>query len=519
MRTRAASRSRRSALVGLTALALATVPAVLVVTGGPAAAAGPPSPPSCGTALHPVNVNNTPMALSAAGTPVVNSTIVVAGAGVFITDVDVITNITHTFSTDLDVSITSPAGTIVTLTTDNGSTFDNVFNGTRWNDDIDPGTTMPSDLNQNEVAEHTYANLTPVPNLLPEEALGAFTGENPNGVWTLRVADDTNQDGGSLAGWTLDLTSSPTAPSTATATRTNSTPAAISATGQPVVDSTLNVTGVNSYLSDVNVVTSVTHTFSGDLDMSITSPAGTVVTLTTDNGSTFDNVFNGTAWDDDIDPGTTMPNEGNQNEVREHTYVNLTPVPNLLPEEALGAFVGENPNGVWTLRVADDTSQDGGSLANWTLVLRTATCGEPPPPQPDTTVTGATASASPTQKIGKKGLVVVSTVGATAEPLVATVSGQLSVTPKKKKGHRAGTKTYNLATQQISLPVNAKVTVNSVLEGSKKKVKKTVKKLVRALAAKAKASVVLTFTFKDAAGNVKTVTSTVKIKAPKKKRR
>ena len=54
----------------------------------------------------------------------------VAGAGTYLSDVDVLTNITHTFCGDIDMTLTSPAGTIVTLTTDNGSSFDNVFNGT-----------------------------------------------------------------------------------------------------------------------------------------------------------------------------------------------------------------------------------------------------------------------------------------------------------------------------------------------------------------------------------------------------
>ncbi len=123
------------------------------------------------------------------------------------------------------MTVKSPAGTIVTLTTDNGSTFDNVFNGTRWDDDADPGTQVPYVTNANEVTEHTYANLTPVPNLLPEEPLGSFTGENPNGSWTVTISDDTNGDGGSLNSWSLDLQAAPTAPAiVATTTTTNSTP-------------------------------------------------------------------------------------------------------------------------------------------------------------------------------------------------------------------------------------------------------------------------------------------------------
>ena len=38
-------------------------------------------------------------------------------------------------------------------------------------------------------------NQTATP-LVPEEALAAFNGENPNGTWTLTISDDNAGDGG-----------------------------------------------------------------------------------------------------------------------------------------------------------------------------------------------------------------------------------------------------------------------------------------------------------------------------------
>ena len=55
------------------------------------------------------------------GPAVVTSTLVVSGAGTSLLDVDLTTFIPHTFAADLDITITSPAGTVVTLTTDNGA--------------------------------------------------------------------------------------------------------------------------------------------------------------------------------------------------------------------------------------------------------------------------------------------------------------------------------------------------------------------------------------------------------------
>lgn len=52
---------------------------------------------------------------------------------------------------------------------------------------------------------------------------------------------------------------------------------------------TCNVSGAGTYLWDVNLSTFITHTASNDLDITLTSPAGTVVTITTDNGGTNDN--------------------------------------------------------------------------------------------------------------------------------------------------------------------------------------------------------------------------------------
>ena len=44
--------------------------------------------------------------------------------------------------------------------------------------------------------------------------------------------------------------------------------------------------------------------------------------------------------------------------VTDHVYVNNTLASPLVPEEALGAFIGENPNGTWTLTVSDDEADD-----------------------------------------------------------------------------------------------------------------------------------------------------------------
>ncbi len=255
--------------------------------------------------------NNTPVAISPSGANTVTSTIVVAGAGTYLYDLDLTTFIVHSFNSDLDISLTSPAGTIVTLTSDSGSSFDNVFNGTLWDDSADPGTTVPYTNNPGVTSDRLFANLVLASPLVPEEAMGAFIGQNPNGTWTLTVADQFNIDGGSIDSWAMGLTTLPAAPVPALTSATNSTPVAISAAGANTVTSTLVIAGAGISILDVNLTTFITHSFNSDLDISLTSPAGTIVSLTTDSGSSFDNVFNGTVWNDSADPGTPVPYTNN----------------------------------------------------------------------------------------------------------------------------------------------------------------------------------------------------------------
>jgi uncharacterized repeat protein (TIGR01451 family) len=163
---------------------------------------------------------------------------------------------------------------------------------------------------------------------------------------------------------------------TSLATFSNATPVPI-ATGPTVVTSTIVVSGAGTYLFDLDLTTFITHTFPGDLDMTVTSPAGTVVTLTTDNAGTNDNVFNGTVWDDDANPAGQVPYTTNNGLVTDHAYVLNTLASPLAPEEPLAAFIGEDPNGTWTLTISDDAAGDGGSLDSWSLDIDTFTCVVP----------------------------------------------------------------------------------------------------------------------------------------------
>lgn len=365
-------------------------------------------PPLPATGVRTVVTQSTPVSLTDNG--VMTSTVVVSGAPTYLYDVNLITFLRHTFAGDLDITLTSPAGTVVTITTDNGVGNDDVFNGTFWDDNANPGGQVPYTTNNGLVTDHAYVNGVLASPLVVEEALGAFIGEDPNGTWTLTISDDNAGDTGTLDGWSMNIIGLPTPPTTSVSTYTQATPLAIP-TGPAVVTSTLVVAGAGTRLLDVNLTTAIQHSFSADLDITLTSPAGTVVTLTTDNGAGNDNTFNGTLWDDDANPAGQVPYTTNNGVATDNAYVNLTTATPLVPEEAMAAFVGEDPNGTWTITISDDLAGDGGSLDSWTLDLTTGQNGTVNPTPVQVGVTG-TLSA-------QNGLfqVVVNVTNTTATPI------------------------------------------------------------------------------------------------------
>jgi uncharacterized repeat protein (TIGR01451 family) len=429
----------------------------------------PTTPGGCG----PVTTNftqTTPTAIPT-GPAAVTSTVVVSGAGTYLFDLDLTTNITHTFAADLDVTLTSPAGTVVTLTTDNGAGNDNVFNGTLWDDDANPAGQVPYTTNNGLVTDQAYVNLTTATPLVPEEAMGAFIGEDPNGTWTVTVSDDLAGDGGSLDSWSLAVTTFPSAPITAVVpTVTQSTPTAIP-TGPAVVTSTVVVSGAGTSILDVDLTTNITHTFAADLDVTLMSPLGTVVTLTTDNGAGNDNVFNGTVWDDNANPAGQVPYTTNNGLVTDQAYVNLTTATPLAPEEAMAAFIGEDPNGTWTITVSDDLAGDGGSLDSWSLDIDTFTCTSA-----DLSITKTDGVASVTAGGSTTYTIVASNAGASAAnpasvtdtfPAFCTSVSYTSVAAGGATGNTAAG-VGNINDAALNMPAGSSVTytANCTISGS-----------------------------------------------------
>jgi subtilisin-like proprotein convertase family protein len=137
---------------------------------------------------------NVPLAISAAGTPTVNSTLVIpAEDDVTIDNLTIAVDITHTWVRDLTVTLISPAGTQVKL-------VDRPCTNVALNN-------IQATFDDEGIALICANNPAVGGTIIPFEALSAFVGEHTEGTWTLRVADQANQDGGSINGWTINVCS------------------------------------------------------------------------------------------------------------------------------------------------------------------------------------------------------------------------------------------------------------------------------------------------------------------------
>jgi subtilisin-like proprotein convertase family protein len=205
-------------------------------------------------------------------------------------------SVSHSYIGDLVVRLTSPSGRIVTLHNRSGG---NAVN-----------------LNRT----YTVAD-TP--------QLGVLAGDALTGAWTLSVADVAPVDVGTLVRWELEVTLADQA-----AVDLEDAP------GLNIPDN--DATGITRALSvtatgvvrDVTVGVDLTHTFIGDLEVSLVPPSGAPVSLHRRTGGGADNL------------------------VQTFTAAN-TP--------ALTALRGGPLQGQWQLRVADRDRLDTGKLNRWSL--------------------------------------------------------------------------------------------------------------------------------------------------------
>jgi subtilisin-like proprotein convertase family protein len=212
--------------------------------------------------------------------------------------IKVAVDISHTFIGDLRLTLIAPSGRQVVLHDRNGGSADNIRRS------YDAASTS---------------------------GLSALAGEPIQGDWVLWVQDLAPADRGTLNRWELEIT-----------TRAGSLVEIQESPGTQIPDNnpagierTLNV-AESGQIQDLEVSVDITHTYIGDLTVTLVSPAGTQAVLDNRTGGSQDNL------------------------VRTFRFAD-TP--------SLQALHGQSLQGAWKLRVADLEAADVGKLNRWGLKI------------------------------------------------------------------------------------------------------------------------------------------------------
>lgn len=206
--------------------------------------------------------------------------------------------LSHTYIGDLRITLRSPTGSAVLLHDRNGG-------------------------NQHDLDTVYEISNTP--------GLNSLKGESALGAWSLLVQDLASVDTGFLNQWSLFISGA-----TDTVVRLEDTPAlTIPDNLSGGVTRQLNVS-TGGLVTEIGVELDITHTYIGDLNVELVSPAGTSVMLHQRGGGSADNI------------------------IRTFDGVN-TP--------SLAQFLGQQGSGDWRLKVSDHANADVGKLNHWTLIL------------------------------------------------------------------------------------------------------------------------------------------------------
>jgi subtilisin-like proprotein convertase family protein len=160
--------------------------------------------------------------------------------------------------------------------------------------------------------------------------LAALAGTPALGDWTLTVADLAPRDVGTLASWSIEATLG----AERTVVEVAASPGATIPDNEASGVSSEVVVDAAGVASSVEVDLDITHTYVGDLEVTLTGPDGTRATLHGRSGGSSDNLVT-----------TFSSQDGGR----------------------LEPFVGRPVDGTWRLDVADRAGLDVGKLNRWAL--------------------------------------------------------------------------------------------------------------------------------------------------------
>jgi subtilisin-like proprotein convertase family protein len=377
-------------------LGAVAIAAVLTGTLVTATAPGASAATTTFDAPTPVAINNHLFAPSSAGLVTVPAMgpateypvpLTVAGIAGTITDLNItMFGLEHTYPADLDVMLVGPGGQHVVLLSDVGSSIPvsnvNIAIDDEGGSPLPMATALTAGLFQPTNVGPGDSFPAPAPSsLTAAPALSVFDGTDPNGTWKLYVVDDNINDAGSISqGWSLTIDTTATS---------SPSPAA------------LEVTGAGGPVTDVDVILhGLTHDYPADIDMMLVGPGGQRAMVMSDAGedplASADLVL-----DDEAAAALPQVHGMVSGSFQPANYSNYAadsfpaPAPNPAGAgSALSVFDGTDPNGTWSLFVADNDFGDSGTVAGgWSL--RISTAGQPTPVPVTVPAAGGTPTAGP----------------------------------------------------------------------------------------------------------------------------
>jgi subtilisin-like proprotein convertase family protein len=221
-----------------------------------------------------------------------------------ITSLKVAVDITHSYRGDLRVTLTTPWGTVIEL--------------------------QPKGRGGSADDLKVTFDETTVP------ALATLRGKSTQGAWRLTVQDLAAADVGRLNRWSLDIVSAAIPAGPVDLQEQPGT--AIPDFPGPAIERVL-VANSTGKVGSIEVSVDVSHTWIGDLELTLVSPAGAAAVLQSRIGGDQDSI------------------------VRTFTSSNTAP---------LAALTGQPIAGGWRLRIADKEAQDTGKLNSWRLLIKPA---------------------------------------------------------------------------------------------------------------------------------------------------
>jgi subtilisin-like proprotein convertase family protein len=336
---------------------------------------------------------DTPLAIPDGNPTGVTSTIEVTPfGGLMIDDLDIGFVGTHSWIGDLIATVNHGATSVAFL--DRPGVPASTFGCSGLNPNVvadDEGTDGSLESSCVNGADPGY----PVPggHYTPNSPLSVYDGTDASGTWTLTVSDNATPDSGTLDSWSLIITPDGGGGGTTTYPSTD-TPIAIPDSPAPPIVSIIVVPPSDNQVLDVDVDMNVTHSWVGDVGMTLNKDAATVaifdrpgVPATTFgcSGNNIDIVMDDEGTDGSVDGSCT-------------TATPAYPVPDghYTPDNPLSAFDGLGVDGPWTLTVGDGAGGDTGTLDSWALIIEES----PPVSSPGDPSAVAALRASPNPMSG-----------------------------------------------------------------------------------------------------------------------